>query len=94
MSKTATKATIRALPALRTSLLWHKRETVRELRRRAEQVASPAVRRALQAKAAKVARMELADLRVSYQAERVAEIQRHRRGELARAVPGIVWLTA
>jgi hypothetical protein len=92
MTKTANKAAIKALPALRASILWHKRETVRALRRRAEEVSLPAMRAALYAKASKVAKTDLADLRSSYQSERVAEILRCRMGELSSAIPGFVRL--
>lgn len=91
-SKAATKRAIKALPALRASLLWFKRETVRTLQRRAEEALSPRLRVMLAQKARKVATTDLADLRLAYQAERVNEIAGARRFELSRAVPGIVWL--
>lgn len=94
MTKSAHKRAIRALPNLRKSLLWFKRETVRTLKERAEEAASPKLRAVYQQKASKVRTAELADLRAAYQAERVSEISRARRFELTRAVPGIVWLSA
>lgn len=94
MTKAANKRAIKALPELRASLIWFKRETVRQIRRRAEEVTSPKLRIVLADKARKVAATELADLRNAYQCERVAEIASARRFELSRAVPGIVWLTA
>lgn len=92
MSKTATKKAIKALPALRASLIWFKRETIRQLERRAQEAASPRLQAVYVAKAAKVRTTDLADLRSAYQAERVHEIASARRFELGRAVPGIVWL--
>lgn len=92
MSKRSTKAAIRRLPALRASLLWHRLEVVRELRRRAAEASSPRLRAVYAAKAHKVARADLASLRVSYMTERVNEICSARRFELTRAVPGIVWM--
>lgn len=92
MSKTANKKAIKALPALRTSLLWFKRETVRSLRRQAEHVASPRLRTALYERASRVRKLDLADLRDAYQAERVSEILAARMFELARRVPGFVRL--
>lgn len=86
MTKSAHKRAIRRLPALRTSLLWFKRETVRTLERRALEVASPKLRLVYAQKARKVATMDLADLRLAYQAERVSEIRQARRFELARVV--------
>lgn len=94
MTKTANKRAIRALPALRTSLLWFKRETVRQLERRAQEVTSPRLRIVYAQKARAVRATELADLRSAYQAERVNEIAAARRFELSRAVPGIAWLRA
>ena len=91
-TKAATKRAIRALPALRTSLIWFKRETVRTLQRKAQDAASPRLAAWLAQKARKVATTDLADLRVAYQAERVNEIASARRFELSRVVPGIVWL--
>ena len=93
MTKTATKRALRSLPALRASLLYHRRETVRRLRQRADG-ASPAIAAALRSKAAKVARTALEDLRVSYETARVSEILRYRRAELSQAIPGIVWMRA
>lgn len=92
MSKAATKQTIRALPALRASLIWFKRETARQLERRAQDAASPRMRIWLAQKARDIRATELADLRTAYQAERVSEIHAAPRFELSRAVPGIVWL--
>lgn len=94
MSKAATKRSIRALPALRASLIWFKRETVRQLQRKADGAVSPRLRVWLAQKARKVATTDLADLRLAYQAARVAEIRTARRFELSRAIPGIVWLSA
>lgn len=91
-SKAATKRAIKALPALRTSLLWFKRETVRTLQRKAQDASSPRLRVMLAQKARKIATTELADLRHAYQCERVNEIAAARRFELSRAVPGIIWL--
>lgn len=92
MSKAATKRTIRALPALRESLIWFKRETARQLEREAQDAASPRMRIWLARKARDVRAAELADLRLAYQAERVSEIRSAPRFELSRAIPGIVWL--
>lgn len=94
MTKTANKRAIKALPALRTSLLWYKRDLVRQLKRRAEDVVSPKLRAVYFDKARKISATDLADLRQSYQAERVAEIGRYRRSELTHAVTGIIWLSA
>lgn len=91
-SKAATKRAIKALPALRTSLLWFKRETVRTLRRRAQDAASPRMQAWLAEKARKVATTEIADLRAAYQCERVNEIRMARRFELSRVVPNITWM--
>lgn len=93
MTKTSTKRAIKALPALRASLIWFKRETVRAIRRRAEEVSSPRLRIMLAQKARKVAETDLADLRLAYECGRVSEIRDARRFELSRAVPGIVWLS-
>lgn len=92
MSKTATKRIIRALPALRASLIWFKRETARQLERKAQDAVSPRMRVWLAQKARDIRATELADLRTAYQAERVSEIRSAPRFELSRAVPGIVWL--
>lgn len=92
MTKAATKRALRQLPALRTSLIWFKRETVRTLRERARDVASPRLQAFYLEKARKVAATELADLRLAYQAERVNEIASARRFELSRAVPAIIWM--
>lgn len=94
MSKASNKRAIKALPALRASLIWFKRETVRALQRRAEEVSSPKLRVMLAQKARKVSTTDLADLRLAYEANRVSEIREARRFELSRAVPGIVWLEA
>lgn len=94
MSKASTKRAIRQLPALRTSLIWFKRETVRVLRERARDVASLRLQAMYLEKARKVATTELADLRAAYQAERVNEIASARRFELSRAVPNITWMEA
>lgn len=94
MSKAAHKRAIRALPALRRSLIWFKRETMRTLRERARDVVSPRLQAVYLEKARKVRETELASLRDAYQAERVGEIAAARRFELTRAVPGIVWLSA
>jgi len=94
MSKASNKRAIKALPALRASLIWFKRETVRSLRQRALGAASPRMSAWLREKARKVAQTDLADLRLAYEAGRVGEIRAARRFELARAVPGIVWLEA
>lgn len=91
-SKAATKRAIKVLPALRASLLWFKRETVRALQRRAQDAISPRLRVMLAQKARKIATTDLADLRLAYQAERVNEIAGAPRFELSRAIPGIVWL--
>lgn len=93
-SKMANRLAIKALPALRTSLLWFKRETVRTLKRRALEVTSPLLRVAYFEKARKVATTDLADLRSAYECDRVGEIVKARRFELSRAVPGIVWVSA
>lgn len=92
--KTANARAIKRLPALRASLLWFKRETVRELRKRAETMSSPRARAMLEDKATKVSRMPLAELRLAYQAERVSEIQRAPLFELSRIVPGLVRASA
>lgn len=92
MTKTANKAAIKAMPALRASLLWFKRETVRSIKRAAEDTASPTIRAALNAKASKVRAMDLADLRDMYIASRTSEIRAYRRAELSAVVPGMVWL--
>jgi hypothetical protein len=94
MTKTAHRRAIRQLPAIRKSLLWFKRETVRQLERKAQDAASPRLRLWLAQKASKIRATDLADLRVAYQAERVSEIRAARRFELSQAVPGIVWLSA
>ncbi len=94
MTKTANKKAIKSLPALRASLIWYKRNTVRSLRRRAADVSSPAMRTTLANKASKVAHMDLADLRASYLSERVSEICSARLFELALVVPGLVRLRA
>jgi len=91
-SKASNKRAIKALPALRASLIWFKRNTVRELKRRAFDASSPKISVWLHEKARKVAQTDLADLRLAYEAMRVTEIRMYRRGELARAVPGIVWM--
>lgn len=94
MSKASNNLAIKALPALRASLIWFKRETVRAIMRRAQDVTSPKLRVVLAAKARKVATTDLADLRISYECNRVSEIRDAGRFELSRAVPGIVWLQA
>lgn len=94
MTKAANKRAIKALPALRTSLLWYKRDLVRQLKRRAQDVTSSKLRAVYLDKARKIATTDLADLRQSYQAERVAEICRTPRFELTHAVREILWLTA
>lgn len=93
-TKSATKQAIRSLPALRASLMWFKRETVRQLERRAQEVASPRLAAWCLEKARKIRLADLADLRAAYQAERVHEIAQARRFELSRAIPSITWLTA
>lgn len=82
------------LPALRASLIWFKRETVRALRNQSECVSSPRVRDMLNNKATKVSKTDLADLRAAYQTQRVTEIVRYRRAELSQVVPSIVWVSA
>lgn len=94
MSKTQHKAAIRALPALRASLLWYKRNTVRLIQRSAADARSPKVAAYLYEKAARVRKADLADLRMAYQADRVGEIRQAPRAELAAIVPAIVWLRA
>ena len=94
MSKAYNKRSIRALPALRASLIWFKRETVRAIQRRAQDVTSPKLRIVLAQKARKVATTDLADLRDAYECDRVGEIVRARRFELSRAIPGITWVSA
>lgn len=94
MSKASNKRAIKALPALRTSLIWFKRETVRSLKRRALDAASPKMSAWLREKARKVATTELADIRNAYECDRVSEIFKAPRFELTRAVPGIFWMTA
>jgi hypothetical protein len=79
---------------LRASLIWFKRECVRELRCRALEMSSSRTRAYVSARADKVAKTELAGLRASYQTQRVGEIWSAPRWELARAVPSIVWLSA
>lgn len=91
MNKASNKRAIRALPALRASLIWFKRETVRSLRQRALGAASPKMGAWLREKARKVAQTDLADLRLAYEAGRVGENRAARRFELSRVVPGIVW---
>jgi hypothetical protein len=92
VTKSATKRAIRQLPALRTSLIWFKRETVRTLERRAQDAASPRLRIMLAQKARKIREADLADLRLAYQADRVSEIARSPKFELSHAVPGIIWM--
>ena len=92
MSKASNKKAIKALPALRSSLIWFKCETVRRLQRCAQDAVSPRLRAVYMQKASKIRDTDLADLRASYQAERVNEIASARRFELSRAIPGIVWL--
>lgn len=92
MSKTANKRSIKALPALRASLIWFKRETVRTLKLRAQEASSPMARNWLAQKARKVAQTDPADLRNAYECDRVSEIRRAPRLELSQAVPGIVWM--
>lgn len=94
MTKTANKSAIKALPALRASLIWFKRETVRALQRRALEVSSPMMRATYAQKARKVAATDLADLRNAYQCARVSEIRSARRFELTRAIPTITWMEA
>lgn len=94
MTKSANKRAIRALPRLRASLLWFKRETVRALRERAQSVTSPRLQAAYVQKARKIATTDLADLRHAYECDRVSEIVKARRFELSQAVPGIAWLIA
>lgn len=94
MTKAANKRAIRQLPALRASLLWFKRETVRQLRERSRDVASPRLRAAYIERAVRIRQTDLADLRSAYQCDRVGEICKARRFELSQAVPGIAWLTA
>jgi hypothetical protein len=92
MTKTANKKAIRNLPALRASVIWFKRETVRNLRSRAESMSSPRLRAALYDKASKVSKTELADLRDAYIVERVSQICAARLAELSAAIPGLVRL--
>lgn len=93
-TKKATKAAIKALPALRASIIWHKREAVRSLCRLAADASSASLRAAYEAKARKVRATDLADLRASYMAERIGEIKNAKRFELTRILPDIVWLAA
>lgn len=93
-SKSANKRAIRVLPALRASLIWFKRETVRALRERSRDVASPRLQAAYIEKAVRLRATDLADLRDAYQIDRVGEICKARRFELSQAIPGIAWLTA
>jgi hypothetical protein len=93
-TKTVTKRAIKALPALRISLLWFKRETIRHITRRAQDASSPRLRIALWQKVRQVRETDLADLRNAYQCERVREISQTPRFELSQAIPGIVWLHA
>lgn len=94
MTKTANKSAIKALPALRASLIWFKRETVRSLKRRAQDAASPRTSQWLYDKARKVATTDLADLRNAYECARVSEIRSAPRFELTRAIPTITWMEA
>jgi hypothetical protein len=94
MSKASNKRAIKALPALRASLIWFKRDTVRTIQRRAQDVTSPKLRIVLAQKARKVATTDLADLRSAYQCERVGEIVKARRFELSRAIPNLTWVSA
>ncbi len=92
MSKTAHKRAIKALPALRASIIWFKRELVRDLKAKARDSASPRLQRWYIDRAHKVRTTDLADLRQEYQHARVREICAARRFELTRVVPGIVWM--
>lgn len=92
MTKTANKKAIKALPKLRASLLWFKRNTLRELGVKARTATSAGMREHFMKRSGKVRVMDLADLRTWYQDQRVAEIRRYRRSELSAVVPGIVWL--
>lgn len=94
MSKASNKRAIKALPALRISLLWFKRETVRAIERRAQDVTSPRLRIALWQRASKVRATDLAELRSAYESDRVGAIAKAPRFELSRAIPGIVWMVA
>lgn len=91
-SKTATKRAIKALPALRASIIWFKRELIRDLKAKARDSASPSLQRWYIDRAHKIRTTDLADLRQAYQNARVSEIRAARRFELTRVVPGIVWM--
>lgn len=93
MTKTANKLAIKTLPALRASLLWYKSETVRTLRRRAEDMSTPKMRAAIAAKASSVSKMDLADLRHSYQCDRVQDITSAPLFALGTAIPSLVRMT-
>lgn len=81
-TKTAHRKAIKTLPALRTSLIWFKRETLRTLRERAERASSPKIAAFVRAQIARVRAKDLADLRDMYISHRVQEICRYRRSEL------------
>jgi len=94
MTKTATKTALRALPALRSSLLWYKREQIRALQRRIDGAQTAATISWLTSKLSQVRAMDLADLRASYMAERIGDIRACPRFALRTAVPSIAWLSA
>lgn len=94
MTAAAHKRALRALPKCRASVIAFKRRLVRGLRQRARAVESPRMAATLHAKADRVARLSLADLRDDYIRDRAGEIRLAPLAELRTVVPAIVILEA
>jgi hypothetical protein len=77
---------LRDMPALRASLIWFKREIVRNLSASAADTRNPKLRAHYGAKIAKVRAMPLLALRADYIRARASEIRGARLWELSRAV--------
>ena len=92
MSKTARRAAVKRLPALRASLRWYKREVLRRLRRIAN--GSTLGARMYEGKIARVRASAPADLYDWYISERVTEIRRAPLAELRTVVPALVVVRA
>lgn len=71
----ADAAAYRALPALRTSCKWHKRECLRTWRARLDVATSPRMRAYIMSKITELRSAPPVAFRASYIGERVAEIR-------------------
>jgi len=84
----------RALPALRTSLKWYKRELVRRLSRLAADHSGRPLAVAYSAKVRKVCATKPALLRAHYLAERTSEIRSAPLWHLRQVLPALVRVSA